>query len=151
MDDLLQFTSDDSLSIKLQDELSSIFELTNMGGFSKVIKIEISQGDNSITISQKQYPLSILQKEGMDKANPVSMPLDPNVRLEPNLEEHEDSGQQNAHMLLLGSLQYLSTTTRLDIMFAINQLAAYTSNPGLSHYMALKRVLRYLKGTIEPK
>ena len=33
--------------------------------------------------------------------------------------------------------------------FAINRLAAYTLNPGLSHYMALKRVLRYLKGTID--
>ena len=62
-----------------------------MGGPPKVIGIEISQGDNSITISQKQYLLSILQKEEMDKANPVSMPLNPNVKLEPNLEEHEDS------------------------------------------------------------
>ena len=56
----------------------------------------------------------------MDKANPVSMPLNPNVKLGPNLEEHEDSGQQNAYTSLLGSLQYLSTTTRLDMMFAIN-------------------------------
>ena len=56
----------------------------------------------------------------MDKANPVSMPLYPNVKLEPNLEEHEDSSQQNAYALLLGSLQYLSTATRLDITFAIN-------------------------------
>ena len=56
----------------------------------------------------------------MDKANPVLMPLDPNVKLEPNLEEHEDSGQQNAYASLLGSLQYLSTATRPDIMFAIN-------------------------------
>ena len=82
----------------------------------------------------------------MDKANPVLMPLDPNVKLEPNLEGHEDSSQQNAYVSLLGSLQYLS---RPDIMFAINRLAAYTSNPGLSHYTALKRVLRYLKGTID--
>ena len=120
-----------------------------MGGPLKVIGIEINQGDNSITISQKQYLLSILQKEGMNKVNPVSMPLNPNEKLEPNLEEHEDSGQQNAYLSLLGSLQYLSTATRPDITFAINQLAAYTSNPRLSHYMALKRVLRYLKETID--
>ena len=120
MDDLLQFTSNNSLGIKLRDELSFIFELTDMGGPSKVIGIEISQGDNSITISQKQYLLSILQKEKMDKANPVLMPLDPNVKLEPSLEKHEDSSQQNAYASLLGSLQYLSTATRPDITFAIN-------------------------------
>jgi hypothetical protein len=120
-----------------------------MGGPSKVVGIEISQTDNSITISQKQYLLSILQKEGMDKANPVSMPLDPNMKLEPNSEGQDDSERQNAYASLLGSLQYLSTATRPDITFAINRLAAYTSNPGLSHYTALKRVLRYLKGTMD--
>ena len=91
MDDLLQFTFDNSLSVKLHNELGSIFELMNMGGPSKIVGIEISQSEDQITISQKQYLLSILQKEGMDKANPVSMPLDPNVKLKPNLEGQDDS------------------------------------------------------------
>ena len=85
-----------------------------MGGPLEVIGIEISQGDNSITISQKQYLLSILQKEGMDKANPVSMPLNPSVKLEPNLEEHEDSGQQNAYVSLLGFLQSMRIQTIIN-------------------------------------
>ena len=75
-----------------------------MEGPSKIIRIEISQSENQITISQKQYLLSILQKEGMDKANPVSMPLNPNVKLEPNLEGQDDSERQNAYASLLGSL-----------------------------------------------
>jgi hypothetical protein len=68
-----------------------------MGGPSKIVGIEISQRDDSITISQKQYLSSILQKEGMDKANPVSMPLDPNVKLEPNSEGQDNNERQNAY------------------------------------------------------
>ena len=120
-----------------------------MGGPSKIVGIEMSQSENQITILQRQYLLSILQKEGMDKANPVLMLLNPNVKLKPTLEGQDDSKRQNAYTSLLGSLQYLLTATRPNITFAINWLAAYTSNLGLSYYMALKRVLRYLKGTID--
>ena len=147
VDNLLLFISNSLLEEKLVDELNSMFELSDLGGPSKIVRIEISQTDNSVTISQKKYLMLILHKEGMDKANPVSMPLDPNMKLEPNPEGEEDSERQNAYALLLGSLQYLSTATRPDITFVVNRLAAYTKNPSLAHYTALKRVLRYLAGT----
>ena len=50
--------------------------------------------------------------------------------------------------MLIGKLQYLATVTRPDIAFAMNRLAAYTTNPSLTHYIAAKCILRYLKGTI---
>ena len=70
----------------LKKELESAFELTDLGYPTKVVGIEITQTSNSITIGQKQYILSILQSEGMEDANPVSTPLDTNVKLEPNPE-----------------------------------------------------------------
>ena len=50
---------------------------------------------------------------------------------------------------LIGALLWLSTATRPDIAYATNQLARYLTNPGHSHFVAAKRVLRYLKGTQE--
>jgi hypothetical protein len=47
----------------------------------------------------------------------------------------------------LGELQYLANTTRPDIAYAVNRLAAYTANPSIQHTSALKQVLRYLCGT----
>jgi hypothetical protein len=46
----------------------------------------------------------------------------------------------------LGNLQFISNSTRPDISYAVNKLAAYTTNPGLQHHGAIKRILRYLAG-----
>ena len=53
----------------------------------------------------------------------------------------------NSYAKLLGELQYVTNTTRLDISYAINKLASYTANPSLEHYGSLKHILRYLAGT----
>ncbi len=48
----------------------------------------------------------------------------------------------------IGALMYLSTRTRPDIAIAVNILSRYVSRPKPAHWVAVKRVLRYLKGTI---
>lgn len=50
-------------------------------------------------------------------------------------------------MSLIGSLQYIALSTRPDIAYAVNQLSRFLSDPGQQHWLAGKRVLRYLKGT----
>jgi hypothetical protein len=130
----------------LKSELNEAFDLTDMGAPSKIVGIEISQTTDSITLSQKQYLLSVLQNEGMENVNPVSTPLDPNTKLKPNT-YRVDYDVYNSYATLLGQLQYLAMATRPDITFAVNRLAMYMSNPNLLHYSALKRVLRYLMGT----
>jgi hypothetical protein len=49
---------------------------------------------------------------------------------------------------IVGALQYC-TLTRLDIAFFVNQLCQHMHNPSTHHWTAAKRVLRYLKGTID--
>ncbi|XP_035546966.1 secreted RxLR effector protein 161-like [Juglans regia] len=48
---------------------------------------------------------------------------------------------------VVGSLIYGQICTRPDISFAVGMLGRYQSNPGMSHWKATKRVLRYLQGT----
>jgi hypothetical protein len=82
----------------------------------------------------------------MVDTNPVGMPMDPNGKLGPNPEINEPN-RGNSYARLLGELQYISNSTRLDITFAVNKLATYTTNLSLQHYGALKRILRCLAGT----
>ena len=49
----------------------------------------------------------------------------------------------------VGSLMYAAMGTRPDVTFAMTALSQFMQNPGRAHWDALKRVLRYLKGTRE--
>ena len=71
--------------------------------------------------------------------------MDPNVKLNPSEGEIGDRG--NAYASLIGSLMYLAVATRPDIAYAVHRLGSFTSNPDMSHWMAAKRILRYLSGT----
>ncbi|XP_047175256.1 secreted RxLR effector protein 161-like [Vigna umbellata] len=53
------------------------------------------------------------------------------------------------YVLVVGSLMYAQTCTRPDINFDVRMLDRYQSNPGMDHWKAAKKVLRYLQGTKE--
>ena len=90
-----------------------------MGEPVKIMGIEIALHDCSVTTSQRHYLESILCKEGMDNANAVGMPLNPNIVLEPN--PNGDVGNQsNSYARLIGKLQFLANATRPDITYAIS-------------------------------
>ena len=146
VDDLLLFATSDDLMNKMKKELHSEWTLTDMGEPQKIIGIEITINDDSLIISQEKYVENILRREGMDDANPVSMPMDPNDKIKPNPDGNEGS-KSNSYAKLLGELQFLTNATRPDIAYAVNRLSAYTANPSLQHVGAVKRILRYLKGT----
>lgn len=82
----------------------------------------------------------------MSDADPVGMPMDPHIKLEPNPDENKPN-RSNSYARLLGELQFITNATRPDIAYAVNRLASYTANPSMQHYTALKRILRYLAGT----
>ena len=146
VDDLLLFATSDELINKMKSEIQSEWTVTDMGDPQKIIGIEITKSDDSLIISQQKYVENILRRERMLDANPVSMPMDPNIPIGPNPDGNEGS-RSNAYAKLLGELQFLSNATRPDISYAVNRLAAYTANPSLQHVGAIKRLLRYLKGT----
>ena len=125
VDDLLLFASSEQLMQRMKNDIRSQWETTDMGDPSKIEGIEITQTEDSITISQQKYVEAILMREHMENAN-----------LEGN-----EGNQSNSFAKLLGELQFLANATRPDIAHAINQLVAYTANPSLQHMGALKRVL----------
>jgi hypothetical protein len=146
VDDILLFGTSEKLLEQTISDISQIWEVTVLGKPAKIVGIEITQTEDSIKISQKVYIKSILEREGLSGINSVATPLDPNIKLEPNPDENEGN-RSNSFAQLLGELQYLANCTRPDIAFAVNRLASYTANPGLQHFAAVKRILRYLAGT----
>ena len=147
--DLLLFASDSDLMENMKLELKSVFEITDLGEPAKIVGIEIKQdhAKKTIQISQKQLIKGILQREGLESAHPVAVPMDPSIQFQ--LSEGESKGKSNSYVSVIGSLMYLAIVTRPDIAYAVFRLRSYMANPVLSHWAAAKQVLRYLSGTQE--
>jgi hypothetical protein len=107
VDNLLIFAMSVKLKNKVISNVKEEWEITDLGEPSKIIGIEITCTEDSITISLSKYIDSILFKEGLRQASLVSTPLDPNVPIEPNLEGNKDD-RSNSYMHLLGELQYIA-------------------------------------------
>ena len=128
-------------SMSLEFEMSLMEELTFFLG------LQIKQLSNGIFLSQTKYALDLLKWFKMDSSKAINTLLSTSTKL--NIDESEKSFDQKAYRSIIGVLLYL-TTTRLNIMFSIGLYARFQSNPKLSHLKAVKRILRYLKGTTNP-
>ena len=73
----------------MKDTLSSEWDVTDLGEPHKIVGIEVTCTNNSISISQQKYIESLLCKENMQDANPAAIPMDPNIKLTPNLDNNE--------------------------------------------------------------
>jgi hypothetical protein len=145
VNDLMLFTSSEQILKLVKIQLSTEWEITDLGEPAKIVGIEITKTRDGIRISQEKYIDSILKRQGMEGANPVSTLMDMNDKVGPNLDRNKGNCS-NSYAQLLGELQFLVNATCPDIALAVNKLSAYTANPSLKHTGMLKRILRYLAG-----
>jgi hypothetical protein len=136
-------------------ELSQHFKLRDLGHTTQLlcIKIDRDRSKRSITISQHQYCLDILEHFGMSDCKPISTPMQPNSRLSRSqcLQKPEEVEFMKGipYLTAVGALMYLATSTHPDISYTVGCLARFNSNPGIVHWHAVKHLLRYLKGTAD--
>lgn len=111
----------------------------------------IEQNEHCITLSAKVKVVTLLEEHGLftPQTHIKNNPMQPEL-----LEKMGDQGEANTAYVkeiqsLLGSLLYISGSARPDITFAVNYLCRFTHCPTKAVYSAVKRVLRYLKGTTE--
>jgi hypothetical protein len=115
-----------------------------------LLGMRISQNpeDHSINVFQTAYVDSLLKKHGLEDPNLISMPLDPNVKLDldPNNPNNSKSkGESPKHTsasyaMLIRSLMYLAIGTHPDIAYSVQRLAQFTQNLKLIHWTAVKHM-----------
>ena len=81
----------------------------------------------------------------METAKKIGTPMNPACRLDKD--ENGKSIDQKLYHCMIESLLYL-TASRPDILFSVWICARFQSEPKKSHLLAVKRIIRYLKGTI---
>ena len=92
----------------------------------------------------RKYALEIFEETGMLDCKPVDTPMDPNVKLVPR--QGESLRDPRRYRRLVGKLNYL-TINRLDISFSMSVVSQFLQSPCDSHWDAIIRILRYIKGT----
>ncbi|XP_076029817.1 uncharacterized protein LOC143018343 [Oratosquilla oratoria] len=90
---------------------------------------------------------SVLNKFGFGDCKPVSTPCDVSSVLLKDYDE-SDLFDTTKYQSAVGSLLFLSTKTRPDISYAVCNVAKYCNKPYQQHWSAVKRIFRYLKGTV---
>ena len=141
----------------LVQDLKRHFKLKELGPISSLLGVAV-QRDRSkrqLTLSQRQFTQDILERFGLANVHPVSTPLDPGMRLSkeqaPKDDEERSFMQKVPYAELVGAIMYLAVATRPDIAHAVGVLSRFSSNPGPTHWTALKHLCRYLQGTKDAK
>ncbi|KAG7368580.1 reverse transcriptase RNA-dependent DNA polymerase [Nitzschia inconspicua] len=111
------------------------------------VHIHRDQGDGSIKLTQKGLILRIISALGIENEPAVHTPAAA-TPLVKDLDGDPPDGTFN-YASVIGMLGYLQSNSRPDIAFAVSSAARFTHHPRRSHEIALQRIGRYLKGTIE--
>jgi hypothetical protein len=156
VDDLLLIGKSTELITGMKKMLSDRFEVTDLGELNYFLGIEVHRDrtKRTITLSQPKYITNILERFNMAECHPSSLPVAPKSYLPrgrdiPVTPETQELLSQIPYREAVGCLMYLMVTTRPDIGYAVQSVSQHTSTPRVVHWEAVKRIFRYLKGTVD--
>lgn len=153
VDDILIFSKNLETKIKLKSYLHSTFQMKDMGEARFVLGIQIRRDreKGSISIDQEQYIREILARFEMSDCNPVSTPMDHNQKLTKLMCPQSDDERRELSSIpyqeAVGCIMFAAQVSRPDVSFAVSNVSRFNNDFGKPHWTAVKRILRYLKGT----
>ena len=144
VDDML-ITGNDTREInRIIKVLDQSFAIKDLGELNYFLGIQIKRNEKEMFLSQQNYIAEILQRTNMHQAKSLPTPMTSSSRLSKFKGEAINNATQ--YRSIIGALQY-ETITRPDICYSVNKLSQYMQNPLSEHWIAVKRLLRYLQGT----
>jgi hypothetical protein len=148
VDDLVIAAKDIEVIRQFKKDFSATFKIKDLGELAWCLGMEFTRDrqQGTSTLSQRKYTYDVLDQYRMLDCNPVGVPYDETRRVNNNVKLEVDMSKIFRSMV--GSLMYLAVATRPDIAFSVNQLARVMSAPDEFHWESAKKVLRYLKGTM---
>ena len=145
VDDIVLTASSQSFLAHIISSLSVEFSMTDLGSLHHFLGIAVTRDSHGLFLSQRQYILDLLSRAGMLECQPSRTPVDTTTKLSSTGESFSDS---TLYRSITGALQYL-TITRPEISYAVQQACLFMHDPRVPHFNHVKRVLRYLKGTLD--
>ena len=141
VDDIVITGSDSKGILSLKSFLHNQFHTKDLGMLKYFLGVEVMRSKQGILLSLRKYVLGMLSETGKLGVKPCSTPMAPNVQLSKDGELFE---HLERYKRLVEKLNYL-TITRSDIAYSVSVLSPYMSSPIVSHCVAVKHILCYLK------
>ena len=146
VDDIIVTGSNDAVLSQFVSSLAKRFSLKELGDLSYFLGVEVISHKHGLLLSQRRYITDLLTRLHMHEAKPVLTPL-PSSASAVSLKSGLPLPDPTIYREVVGSLQYLSLT-RPDVSFAVNKLSQFMHHPTDTHWILVKRILRYLLGTL---
>jgi len=144
VDDGLIFSNNQNEIDQLLKLLKAHFKI-HLLDLTTYLGLQILDRGDGIIIHQNNYVNDMLTRFNMDACKPVPTPATQIQKSEVNNKLRKEIPYREA----VGSLSYLAMTTRLDIAYAVNQVARHSADPSEADWKDVKRIMRYLKGSKE--
>lgn len=148
VDNIIIVSSSSIATKKLIQELKADFAMKDLGQLEYFMGIAVKLDTSGVLLSQKRYALDLLKRANMDKRKPISTPMAAGEKLSRDQGMALQDKDQFQYRSIVGGLQYL-TVTRPDLSFAMNRVCQYIQAPTDVHRAAAKRILQFVKGTLD--
>ncbi len=149
VDDIIPVSNDVDMLHAEKESLCGEFEMVDQGEIHFVLGMSIKRDRTNkvLFINQAKYVESVLNRFRMQDCKSVSTPLEVGTTFHKRT-DNEEPFDKHEYQQTIGCLTYLSTATRPDIAAAVSILSAFMSNLSKKHWAGIKRILRYVKGTL---
>jgi hypothetical protein len=121
------------------------FAMKELGDLHHLLGLSVSHNHDGLFLCRRRYTLDILARAGKVDCKPCATPIDMSAKLSSDGPPVENTTDYRG---LACALQYL-TFTRPDISYVVRQVCLFMHDPWEPHLTLVKRILRYLKGTID--
>jgi hypothetical protein len=145
VDDIIFGCTNESFVQWFSNSMQIEFEMSMIGELSYFLGLQVKQRSAGIFISQEKYLKEMLKKFQMEDSSTVSTPMVVGCKL--SKDDISLDVDQRTYRSMIGSLLYI-TTSRPDIMQVVGMVGRFQYAPKQSHLVAVKRIFKYLKGTM---
>jgi Reverse transcriptase (RNA-dependent DNA polymerase) len=145
VDDLILTGNDSAIISDVISFLQSKFAIKDLGTLHYFLGIEVSSLATGLLLTQTKYISDLLDRTNMLDCKSCPSPM---ISFPPlNKTDGDPMDNPRFYWVVVGSLQY-AIIIRPDIAFAVNKCSQFMHSPTTLHWAAVKRILRYLKGTL---
>jgi len=129
-----------------KQEMKSTFQMSDLGLLRYYLILEVTQMAEGMTVCQNAYAAKILETAGLTGCKSTYTPMEPRLKL--SKQSSSPVVDPTLYISIVGSLRYL-LNSRPDLACSMGFVSRFMENPTTEHLAAVKRILRYISGTLD--